>query len=295
VYEETRRRSANRLSRWEEDEGRVEVGRRRDKRVTARRTKPSSGDHHGGVVDEHDPEATTTQVGITCQPDHAVFSTVASNLVSQGYAVTFFDCERPVARELLADLALFVSKKTRPASVETLLRAERLGVPTWNSATGVTACVSRFSQLCLLEGVGFAVPTASRTKPGGDYVAKRLSHWDMSPELNGEGDLYEEYLPAAKIDYKYYVVDDGEELHVRVLRATSKLFGEKRIVGEAEPIAEHVARIGDLMTRTGMHAVGVDLVLVDDDWYAVDLNPCPSFRGTGLEDALTASMLTCLR
>ncbi|AUV83819.1 hypothetical protein C2R22_00240 [Salinigranum rubrum] len=148
----------------------------------------------------------------------------------------------------------------------------------------------------MLEGVGFAVPGASRTKPDGDYVAKNRFHWNMSPELNGEGDLYEEYLPAAKVDYKYYVVDDGERLHARVLRATSKLFGEKRVIGEAEPLAEHVERIGDLMERLGMRAVGVDLVLVDDDdWYAVDLNPCPSFRGTGLEDALTESIADCLR
>ncbi len=238
---------------------------------------------------------TTARIGITCRPDHAVFSTVASNLVGRGHAVTFFDYERPVNEAFLADLALFVSKKTRPASIETLLRAERLGVPTWNSATGVLACVSRFSQLCVLEGVGFAVPAASRMKPDGDYVAKNRFHWNMSPELNGEGDLYEEYLPAAKVDYKYYVVDDGERLHTRVLRATSKLFGEKRVVGEAEPLTEHVGRIGDLMERLEMHAVGVDLVLVDDDWYAVDLNPCPSFRGTGLEDALTDSIANCLR
>jgi glutathione synthase/RimK-type ligase-like ATP-grasp enzyme len=238
---------------------------------------------------------TTERIGITCRPDHDVFSTVAARLVERGYAVTFFDAERPVSQSLLTDLALFVSKSTRPASVESLLRAERAGVPTWNSATGVAACVSRFSQLCLLAGVGFAVPDASRSKPAGRYVAKNLYHWNMSPELNGEGDLYEEYLPAEPIDYKYYVVDDGERLHVRVLRATSKLFGEKRVIGEADPVDDHVDRIGDLMRRLGMRAVGVDLVRVDDDWYAVDLNPCPSFRDTGLTDALAASILDCLR
>jgi glutathione synthase/RimK-type ligase-like ATP-grasp enzyme len=247
------------------------------------------------VLEDERTHETTEQVGITCRPDHDVFSTVASNLVDRGYAVTFLDCERPVSPAFLSSLALFVSKKTRPASIETLLRAERLGVPTWNSATGVVACVSRFSQLCLLEGVGFSVPRASRTKPEGEYVAKNRYHWNMSPELNGEGDLYEEYLPAEPVDYKYYVVDDGERLHARVLRATSKLFGEKRVVGETEPLPEHVARIGDLMQRMEMRAVGVDLVRVDDDWYAVDLNPCPSFRGTGLEDELTDSILSCLR
>jgi glutathione synthase/RimK-type ligase-like ATP-grasp enzyme len=260
-----------------------------------RRTNRAPSREDTAAGSRRDPTETTAQIGITCRPDHAVFATVAANLVERGYAVTFLDHERPVGEDLLSELALFVSKKTRPASVETLLRAARLDVPTWNSATGVLACISRFSQLCLLEGVGFAVPSASRTKPDGDYVAKQRYHWNMSPELNGEGDLYEEYLPAAKIDYKYYVVDDGERLHARVLRATSKLFGEKRVVGEAEPVPAHVERIGDLMSRTEMRAVGVDFVLVDEDWYAVDLNPCPSFRGTGLEDALTDSIANCVR
>jgi hypothetical protein len=240
------------------------------------------------------PPETTELVGITCPPDHPVFSTVAARLVDRGIGVAFLDAERPVGDGLLRRLALFVSKRTRPASVGSLVRAERLGIPTWNSALGVSACVSRFSQLCLLERAGFAVPAASRSTPAGDYVAKRLYHWNMAPELNGEGDLYEEYLPADPIDHKYYVVDDGDRLHVRVLRATSKLFGEKRVVGEADPLEEHVDRIGDLMERVGMRAVGVDLVRVDDDWYAVDLNPCPSFRETGLEDALAESIAACL-
>jgi len=235
------------------------------------------------------------QIGITCPPDHAVFSTVATRLVERGYAVTFFDADRAVHDDHLARLSLFVNKRTRPASVESLLRAERAGVPTWNSATGVSACVSRFSQLCLLDSVGFSVPAASRSKPSGEYVAKNLYHWDMSPELNGEGDLYEEYLPAEPVDYKYYVVDDGEAVHARVLRATSKLFGDKRVLGGADPVSAHVDRIRDLMHRVGMRAVGVDLVRVDDDWYAVDLNPCPSFRGTGLETALVDSILACVR
>ena len=55
---------------------------------------------------------------------------------------------------------------------------DRLGVPRWNSATGVLACVPRFSQLCVRSGVGFPVPTASRRKPSGGYVSKRLYHRD---------------------------------------------------------------------------------------------------------------------
>lgn len=230
------------------------------------------------------------KIGITCRPDHPTFSTVATRLGKRGYAVSFLDADRRVDPEVLTDLSLFVSKKTRPASVQSLVLAERLGVPTWNSATGVSVCVSRFSQLCALAGVGFAVPRAWSHPPDGDYVAKNRYHWEMNPVLNGEGDVYEEYLPADSVDYKYYVVDSGSTLHVRVLRATSKLFGPKRVLGRTEPIPAHVDRIERLMTQLGMRALGVDLIRVHGSWYAVDLNPCPSFSGTGLEDALVDSI-----
>ncbi|MFC5368718.1 histidine kinase [Salinirubrum litoreum] len=233
-------------------------------------------------------------IGITVQPDHPVFGVVCDRLTARGHDVRFFDSNAPIPADDLRDLSLFVVKHTRPESIRALLAAERLGVPTWNSATGVQACATRFSQLCSLSGVGFTVPSASREKPAGDYVSKRLYHWESAPEVNGEGDCYEELLDAEPVDYKYYVVDDGETHHPVVLRATSKLWGEKQVLGETTPHSEHVERIVSLMDALGMRGLGVDLVRVDDDWYAVDLNPCPGFAETGLEDALVASIESAL-
>ena len=234
------------------------------------------------------------RVGITCSSDHPTFGAVGDVLAERGYAVTYLDAERPIDRGTLAGLSGFVTKHTRPASVRALVAAERLGVPTWNSATGVLACVSRLSQLCVLSGVGFPVPSASRSRPAEPYVAKGLYHWEPGATVNGEGAVYEELLDVDPVDYKYYVVDDGRTRRTVVLRAASKLRGEKRVLGEAEPVAAHVARIEALMDRLGMRGVGVDLVRTDDGWYAVDLNPCPGFEGTGLEGALADSVESCL-
>ena len=233
-------------------------------------------------------------IGITCPETHPVFAPVGDRLRERGHTVSYFDPNRRVPCEELRSLSLLVNKRTRPASVQSLVDAERLGVPTWNSATGVLACVSRFSQLCVLAGVGFPVPDASKTKPPGEYVAKRLYHWEMDPQLNGEGDLYEEYLDAEPVDYKYYVVRDGETYRSVVLRTTSKLYGEKRVIGDATPVPEQVDRVRSLMSELEMRGVGVDLLRVDEEWYAVDLNPCPSFAETGLEDALVASIESSL-
>jgi hypothetical protein len=240
------------------------------------------------------PSDDAARIGITCPDDHPVFSVVGERLRERGHRVTNYDPNAPIASDELERLALLVGKQTRPASVRALLASERLGVATWNSATGVLACVSRFSQLCLLSGVGFAVPTASGSPPDGDYVAKALYHWDMTPEVNGEGDVYEELLAADPVDYKYYVVHDGSTYRTAVLRATSKLWGPKRLLGEADPVPDHVDRITSLMDRLGMRGIGVDLIRADDRWYAVDLNPCPSFAETGLEGALVDSIESAL-
>lgn len=240
------------------------------------------------------PIGDAAHIGITVPSDHPVFSVVGDKLSDRGHTVSYFDPNEPIDPDELVSLSLLVSKRTREESVRAVMQAERLGVPTWNSATGVVACVSRFSQLCLLSGVGFDVPAASRSKPSGDYVAKSLYHWDMSPEMNGEGDVYEELLPAEPIDFKYYVVRDGSTYRTTVLRATSKLWDEKRVLGETDPVPEHVTQITALMERLDMRGIGVDLVRTDDGWYAVDLNPCPSFKQTGLEDALVNSIESCL-
>lgn len=240
------------------------------------------------------PDGGRERIGITCQPDHPVFSVVGEILAEHGHDVSFFDATRPIGRDALRELSLFVNKHTRPASVRALIDAERLGVPTWNSATGVQACMSRFSQRAVLADAGFRVPDASRTKPPGDYVAKGLFHWDTTPTLDGDGDIYEPLLTTDPVDHKYYTVDDGSGFRTVVVRATSKLWGEKTVLGRADPLPEHVARIESIMAKLDMCALGVDLIRAESAWYAVDLNPCPGFSETGLEYALVRSIESCL-
>jgi len=236
----------------------------------------------------------TGHVGITAPADHPFFAGIGDRLTDRGHRVSFFDADTVVPRSTLAELTVFVSKRTRPASIRSLRAAADLGVATWNSPTGVLACASRLSQLCLLEGVGFDVPAAGSTPPDGEYVAKGLYHWSGPPERGGDGDVYEELLVADPIDFKYYVVDTGDGHEAAVVRATSKLWGEKRIVGTTDPDPTIVDRITTLLTRLDMRGIGVDVLHTPDGWYAVDLNPCPSFVGTGLETAIVASIEACM-
>ena len=231
------------------------------------------------------------RLGVAGPADHPVFGPIADRLRDRGVAVTWFDPTEPVPEAALRDLDLFLAKRTRPASVRALVAAERLGVPTWNSATSAMVCVHHVTQLCALAGAGFRVPPVSCSPPAGDYVAKAGLHWGPAPAVNGEGDVYEPLLDADPVDYKYYAVDDGDDVQLAVVRASSKLHGEKRVRGTGPVDPGHAGRIEWLLDRLEMAGVGIDLVRAGSDWYAVDLNPCPSFRGAGLADALLRSIL----
>ncbi|WP_267641554.1 hypothetical protein [Haloarchaeobius amylolyticus] len=239
--------------------------------------------------------ADESRVGILCAPDHTVFAAVADTLRERGVVVTFYDPEAPLDRTTVADLDAIVAKKTRPATFTTLRLAADCGVPAWNDFVAYCIFAFRLVGLHALETVGFRTPPVSFTPPEGEYVAKTLRSWEGVPVRNGEGDFYQPLLPADPVDHKYYCVDDGEQYHVRVLEAASKLGGEKRVLGRRDPDPDLAAKVRELARRTGAHGVGVDVISVDGEPYAVDVNPAPSFRETGLEAPIADSIRSLLR
>lgn len=231
------------------------------------------------------------RIGITGDRDHAVFGIVGDRLTADGYRVTFLDPTNPIPDQTLQQLAVYVPPHVTPATIQAIHRVADLDIPTWNSAIGITSGASRFTQYCLLEGVGFTVPETYHTKPEtGDYVAQGLYHWSDPPIRNGDGDLYEEYLETDGVDYKYYVVDTGTAYRSTVLRVTSKFDDEQRVLGTSNPFDPHLDRITSLMADLSLRGVGVDLVRVQDEWIAVDLNLGPGFIDAGLAEAIVESI-----
>lgn len=236
------------------------------------------------------------RVGLICNADHDVFSAVADRLASVGVEVTFFEPGRPVDDDALADLDLLVNKKVDPASLSALVRAERAGTPTWNGSRTMLLGV-RLLGYRLLEEAGFRVPPVSLDPPPGDYVAKEFVDWHFrgDPVLNGEGDLYQTYVPADDVDEKYYAVDVGSEVVIRVLETTSKLHeGAKEPLGLVDPDPDVAATVRRLLRLTDSQAIGVDVVEAEGAPWAVDVNPAMSFRHVGMEDDLAASVLALL-
>lgn len=230
-------------------------------------------------------------IGLLCKTSKPVFADVAGRLRDAGFEVRFFHPRAGLSPRQADDLALIVNKKTLPVALPALWHARRSGTPLWNPLQATILFSSRLLGLRAASAVGFRVPAVTFEEPAGEYVAKGRYVWDGEPELNGEGELYQRLVPTEPVDYKYYAVDDGRTTHVAGRRVTSKLYGEKRLLGGVDvrpPIASALRRLVD---RFDLRGIGVDLVEDrDGQFWAVDVNLAAGYRDTSVESALTESI-----
>jgi len=189
---------------------------------------------------------------------------------------------------------VLVNKKIRWESFQALEYAYRTGTPTWTGYVPTRLFTDRLAELVALEAVGFRVPTVHTEPPAGDYVAKEFFDIHDSPVLGGEGDFFEPIVGSSDVDEKYYAVDDGDRVHVSVVRYSSKLYGDRELLGRVDPDPEVEAKIRNLLKFARARALGVDVVPDPDGAFAIDVNPATSYRHTALELQLADSIETTL-
>ncbi|MEA5389612.1 hypothetical protein VB779_23050 [Haloarculaceae archaeon H-GB11] len=245
----------------------------------------------------HAEQSTPRRIGFICNDDHSVFGDVADRLERSGIEVAFFEPGRRLDSDDLEPLTGLLNKKVDPESFRALRLADGLDVPTWNGYR-TQLLGFRLVGYRALEHVGCRVPRVVLQRPEWDYVAKTYADWHFQPdpERNGEGDIYQQFVPTTGIDYKYYAVATGSGIDVTVLRTTSKLQGEKEPLDFAAPdpdIAESVRR---LVRRTDSQALGVDFVQSEEtgSYWAVDVNPAMSFRNAEMVPELVESVWNVL-
>ncbi len=184
---------------------------------------------------------------------------------------------------------------TIPLTLSVLRYARRTGTLLWNNLVATLALSSRLIGLRALETVGFRTPRITFEKPEFEYVAKPCYIWHGDPELNGEGEFYQERIHTEPIDYKYYAINDGTRVQTAAKRVTSKLHGPKRFLNQIRPRPTLTRRLRRLVTRLNLRGVGIDLVKDDEDrFWAVDVNLAAGYRDSGLEPALYKSIRECL-
>ncbi|WP_252698859.1 hypothetical protein [Natronosalvus vescus] len=235
--------------------------------------------------------ANAEQIGILCKGDQPVFTAVASQLRKSGYTVRFFEPRSELSPSHIDDLALLVNKQVFPFNLSALRYARQTGTPLWNNLVATMALSSRLIGLRALEAVGFRTPRLSFEKPEFEYVAKPYYIWHGDPELNGEGDFYQQLIHTKPVDYKYYAVNDGTRVQTAAKLVTSKLYGPKRFLTHVRPRLTLTRRLRRLVNRLDLRGVGVDLVKDNENRYwAVDVNLAAGYRDSGLEPSLCESI-----
>lgn len=235
------------------------------------------------------------RIGILCKNNKPVFTEVAERLRNTGYTVRFFHPRAELSSDQIDDLSLIVNKKVLPVTLPALRHGRRTGKTLWNNLQATILFSSRLIGLQALAEMGFLTPTVTFEKPESEYVAKGYYIWDDEPELNGEGDFYQELIPTKPVDYKYYAVNDGKRIHVAGRRVTSKLYGPKRFLNQIRVRSKLASRMRHLVERFDLRGAGVDFVKDDEDqFWAVDVNLAAGYRNTGLETALTKSITASL-
>lgn len=235
-------------------------------------------------------------VGLICRADHPTFGPVADRLETLGYDVEFFQPGVDLLPAEIDGLSLLLNKAVDPASFRALRYADRTGVPTWNG-TVAHFLAARLVGVTALEAAGFDVPPVSFEPPDGPYVAKELFDWHdgAHPTVGGESNCYQELVAADPFDFTYYAVDDGTTTHVTCVLSRSELHGERELIGPVTPDPTVVAKLRRLLHLVDARALGVDIVISEGRNYAVDVTPAMSFEGADMVDAVTDSVVDCLR
>ena len=231
------------------------------------------------------------KIGILCSDDQPVFSTVASRLRDAGHTVRFFDPRSQLTAGQVDELSLLVNKQVFPLNLPALGYARRTGIPLWNDLAVTAALSSRLVGMRALETVGFHTPRITFEKPEYSYVAKPFFIWNGDPELNGDGDFYQQLIRTEPVDYKYYAVHDGSAVQTAAKCVSSKLYGPKRFLRRIDPHLTLDRRLRRLVDKLGVRGVGIDLVKDEEGrFWAVDINLAAGYRDCGLEPALCASI-----
>jgi hypothetical protein len=232
------------------------------------------------------------RVGFVCRPDHEVFRAVARRVEEAGARTTFFQPGERLGPATLSELSLLVNRAVHPASFRALAWAERNDLPTWNGYE-TSLLAFRLVGYRALEQVGFDVPETSTTPPDGESLTKRIVDWSV-PANGPVHEFHQRLVPARPVDYEYYVVDTGTEIRTQALLTTSKRLGPKRPLGLVSPHPFLAAKLRLLVRFTGAQALSVDFVEAEGQFWAVDLNPAPSFEDVGMVGPLTESVLARL-
>ncbi len=228
--------------------------------------------------------------------DHEVFGSVAERLEGRGFTADFLEPGREIV-EGLEDYDLVLGKKSWDTAIATVRNAEAMGVETVNGFMTHMLTTHNPASYWHASEAGINVPdwsTGADLEP--PLVKKpKTESSRLLPELADKAVpshdyFYQDFVRNPGIDYKIYGVEvDGRREILGVETGSKILDGDSprevfRPDDEMEDIASAAMDVFDA------RLLGVDVIDDGDDYYAVDFNSAPSYRGTAAEELLADSL-----
>jgi glutathione synthase/RimK-type ligase-like ATP-grasp enzyme len=227
------------------------------------------------------------EVGIMCSEGHEVFSGVSLLLEQDyGHRVDFIQPEKELGCDEISNYDILVPKKSREEVYRNLRKAEEEEVETVNSLVSSMTADHNVASMYHLGELDYEVPE----RVNGDWESivekpafeAQMFHPRKDPGKLRENCITEEYIECSGIDYKVYIVDTGEEIFVSGVKTGSKLERnpEKREIFEPSDIGFSEEDAGEVLEEFfDADFLGIDFIENGEDYYAVDVNSAPSFRG----------------
>lgn len=228
-------------------------------------------------------------IGVIADPDQPAFGGAGERLAARGFGVRFFRPGERIATAAIDELSALAVAHVDPAAVTALHYADRGTVETFNGYVTTTALGNRLVALHALESVGCRVPSTWLAEPSDEDVSYRYRDRWAGARADAPG-FYQAVVGTESRRHRYYAVDDGVETHVTAIELRTELAEGDRIVEEADVDVERATRLREVLDKFDARAITVDFARGNDDWYAVDADPTPTFAYAKMERHLADAM-----
>lgn len=229
-------------------------------------------------------------LGILGPSDHEIFREVGRILQHRGISTDFLEYEEELEEELEPYNAI-LTKKSREEAFQTLKNAERRDIQTVNGFRTHMKTAHNPASYWHASEAGIKVPkwSTNGSFEEENIVKPRLETSRLDPYIqNGEerssDSFYQEFIENSGTDLKIYVVN-GRENKMFGVKTPSKIQQK----GSRKPFQpdREMREIAEKAAETfNARLLGIDLVENSGEYFAVDFNSAPSYRGTDAEEAI---------
>ena len=248
-------------------------------------------------------------VAIHTWEDDLVFREVLQYLRSKSISGEIIGSER-LLKDISDEFSVLIDKKSDSwKELEAIKRAETDGIPTFVGSEIHEVLNDNYASKQMLKP-DFNIPEMSLDEPfeEAQIIKPRYETDSLEPSFSEE-DVDEDGFEASvfyekclgdgrpEVEYKMYGVWKDDSYAVGAIRRTSPLLdsdSEREQVSINQDMEDLVVnvrnRLNNEIDRSEIRLIGIDALKHEGEWYVIDINSGPSYRGTKIKEFLNEAV-----